>query len=108
MQAASVTAAVAVAARYAEFAAREGEFVARTLFEAPPALQQNGPGMQADPILRLCDCYVECLRGFAGLPRVSALIFLGELDRIRGPRALPEGPANRDSAGFRPPSSAAA
>jgi hypothetical protein len=89
LQAAGATAAVAIAVRYLEFALREGELVTRILLAGPPAAQGGGRSWQERPILRLAECYTGCVRGFAALPRVSALILLGELDRIRGPRAAP-------------------
>jgi hypothetical protein len=81
LQAAAATAAAATSVRYLDFALREGERVARALLA--------GRSMPEEPIRRLAESYAECLLGLAGLPRVSALIFLGELDRIRGPRAAP-------------------
>jgi hypothetical protein len=81
LQAAAATAAAATSVRYLEFALREGERVTRAFLA--------GRSMPEEPIRRLAESYAECLLGLAGLPRVSALIFLGELDRIRGPRAAP-------------------
>ncbi len=89
MQAAAVTAAAAVTVRYAEFALREGAFVARTLLAGQPALQQVGRNIGEHSVPRLCERYIEWLREVAVLPRISALVFLGELDRIRGPRVAP-------------------
>ena len=81
VQAAAVTTAAAVGVRYAEFALREGANVADTLL--------SGRGMAGDAIPRLYEHAAEWLRVLASLPRISALVFLGELDRIRGPREVP-------------------
>jgi hypothetical protein len=89
LQAAAATAVVAITVRYLELALREGELVGRILLAAQPAAQGAGRSRQERSILRLAESYAECLRGFAGLPRVSALIFLAELDRIRSPRSVP-------------------
>jgi hypothetical protein len=83
-QAAAVTTAAAVWVRSAELVLREGSRLATTLL--------SWPRMVEDPIPRLCEPYAGWLRGVAGLPRISALVFLGELDRIRGPRAVPPEP----------------
>jgi hypothetical protein len=86
LQAAAATTAAAITVRCLEVALREG---ARPLFAGQPAAPGTGPSMQEMPILRLAASYGEWVRGVAALPRVSALIFLGELDRIRGPRSAP-------------------
>jgi hypothetical protein len=91
LQAAAATAAAAITVRYLEFALRQGECATRSVLGGQPAAQSAGPSGPERPMLRLRECYAECLRGFAALPRVSALIFLGELDRVRGPRAVPPG-----------------
>jgi hypothetical protein len=89
LQAAAATAAVEITVRSLEFALREGELVTRTLVAGQPAAQPGGRHTPDEPMLRLVECFAESLRGFACLPRVSALIFLGELDRVRGRRAVP-------------------
>jgi len=89
LQAAAATASVAITARSLEVALREAERVTRTLLAGRPAASGAAAGMQEMPLLRLAEGYAEWVRGFAALSRVSALIFLGELDRIRGPRAVP-------------------
>jgi hypothetical protein len=85
VQAAAATAAVAVSVRAFELALREAE---RALFAGWPAAPGAGRGMHEMPMLSPAESYAEWVRGFAALPRVSALMFLGELDRIRGPRAV--------------------
>ncbi|MBV8458311.1 MAG: hypothetical protein JO122_17050 [Acetobacteraceae bacterium] len=92
-QAATVTTAAAVWVRFAEFALREGVLLSATLL--------SGRSTAEDPIPRLCGLYSGWLRGVADLPRTSALVFLGELDRIRGPRAVPR--EQTDAAHTRPP-----
>jgi hypothetical protein len=86
LQAAAAMTATAITVRSIEVGLREGARLTRTLLAGQPRV---GVGMQEQPILRLVDGYAECVREFAALPRVSALIFLGALDRIRGPRAAP-------------------
>jgi hypothetical protein len=93
-QAAAVTTAAAVSVRFAELTLRDGAFLSAMLL--------SGRRMAQDPIPRLCEFYGEWLRGVAGLPQIWALVFLGELDRIRGPRATPREQA--DTAGTQPPS----
>jgi hypothetical protein len=102
LQAAAATAAVAITVRYLEFALCEAELVTRTLLAGQPAAQGAGRSRQERPIERLAECYAESLRGFAALPRVSALTFLGELDRIRGPRAVPGNSGAATSGGALP------
>jgi len=89
LQAAAATAAVEITVRSLEFALREGELFTRTLLAGQPAAHRAGRDRPDEPVLRLVDCYAESLRGFACLPRVSALLFLGELDRVRGRRPVP-------------------
>jgi hypothetical protein len=79
VQAAVVTTAAAVAVRFAELALREGAML-RAVLPSERIIVE-------DPIPRLCELHSEWLRGVAALPRISALIFLGGLDRIRGPWA---------------------
>jgi hypothetical protein len=100
LQAAAATTAAAIMVRAFDVALREGARVTQALFAVQPAARGTGAGMQEIPMLHLAASYGECVRGFAALPRVSALVFLGELDRIRGPRAVPgkAGAAGADGA----------
>src|SRR5262249_1393576 len=89
LQAAAATTAAAIMVRAFEVALREGELFTRTLLAGQPAAHRAGGDRPDEPVLRLVECYAESLRGFAWLPRVSALLFLGELDRVRGRRPVP-------------------
>jgi hypothetical protein len=91
-QAAAVTTAAAVSVRFAELTLREGAVLTTTLL--------SGRSTAENPIPRLCELYGEWLQGVAGLPRISALVFISELDRIRGPRPIPR--ASTDAADTQP------
>jgi hypothetical protein len=88
LHAAAATTVVAITICSLEVALRAGERVTGTRLRQPAAAS-FGPGMAEMPMLRLAEGYAEWVRGFAALPRVSALIFLGELDRFRGRRVAP-------------------
>jgi hypothetical protein len=90
MQAAAMNAAVSTAVRFAELALRDGEYVTTSLLETLHAPQEAGQSTMENAVTLLYQRQVEFFRGFAGLPRLSLLVFLGELDRIRGPRAAPQ------------------
>jgi hypothetical protein len=90
IQAAATAAAVSTATRFAEFALREGELVTTSLLETLRTPEEAGQSAWGNAVTLLYERQAEFLRGFAGLPRHSVLFFLGELDRIRGRRALPE------------------
>jgi hypothetical protein len=98
IQAAATAAAVATATRFAEFALREGELVTMSLLETLRTPEEVGQSTWENAVTLLYERQAELLRGVAGLPRLSLLVFLGELDRIRGRRAVPgEGRSSADA-----------
>jgi hypothetical protein len=89
LQAAAMTAAVTTTARFAELVLREGELTTRALLGAlapsRAAEQETWENAVASVHQRQAEFFHRC----AGLPRVSLLVFLGELDRGRGRRPMP-------------------
>jgi hypothetical protein len=102
VQAAALAAAVTTTARLAEFALREGEQVATALLETLRAPQNISQSSWENAILLLYDRQAEFLRGLTGMPRLSLLIFLGELDQIRGRRGIPQGTESSDEVASQP------
>jgi hypothetical protein len=86
LQQAALVAAFETTARLAEFTLREAGAAATTLLEtlgAPPGTERRA--WERTP-LRLFEQEAEAFRVFAGAPRLWLMLFVGELDRIRGPR----------------------
>lgn len=89
MEAAAFAASLEAGGRFAEFALGEAE---RTAASACAALRVPSGWRQRaweDTAQGLLQSELETVRLLAGLPRVWLLLYLAELDRIRGPRPLP-------------------
>lgn len=89
VQTAAMAAAVTTTARFAELVLREGQLAGRVLLGALGPPQAMGQEISENAIPSLCERQAEFFHGCAGLPRLSVLVFLGELDRSRGRRPIP-------------------
>lgn len=89
MESAALTASIATAGRYAEFASSRAEAAATTALEAwlaPAGARQRAV---ENALQRVWEYDVEAATVMAGLPRLWLMLFLSELDRVRGSRAIP-------------------
>jgi hypothetical protein len=75
-----------LASRCTRFLASEAAIVTRTAMQplqTPPEQRQNAV---ENTVWTLYEAHQLLLRGMSGVPALSILIFLNELDRQRGPR----------------------
>ncbi len=89
MQSAAFGAALATGGRCAEFALRQTGLGVQSAFDAlraPAGMRQRA---WEDAMQCFWEQDMQAARLIAGLPRLWTMLFLGELDRIRGPRAAP-------------------
>lgn len=89
VQAAAMAAAVTTTSRFAELVLREGEQATRVLLGALVPPQAVGQDTWENAISSLCERQAEFFHECVGLPRLSVLVFLGELNRSRGRRPIP-------------------
>jgi hypothetical protein len=88
LESAALSASVATWGRLAEFALHGAGVTATTAYQSlrtPPGARQRA---WEEAILRSWELDVDAARVIAGLPRLWVVLFLGELDRVRGPRPL--------------------
>jgi hypothetical protein len=88
VQAAAMAAAVTTAARFAELVLREGEVTTTALLGALEPSQSVEQETWENAVASVYERQAEFFHECAGLPRFSLLVFLGELDRRRGPRPI--------------------
>jgi len=82
LQSAALSAALATSGRLAGFALREAVTLLEPL-RAPPELRQHS--LEA-AIFNLCEQNAEAFCVLAGFPRLWLLLFIGQLDVVRGRR----------------------